>query len=166
MTGDVIWVLSVTIIVILALAAVAITYGNRVRRNEEYLDVIPLEFLPANRVVSGRVVPESERDTGASVRSERDMNCAHLVAALKNSGSRPLSVDEILVFDQHRTHKYAVLQKAHLQLGLGDSKTVQVEIPPLEGVRYVKPPEGSGRIEVITTTHRFCSDLFRFSDLA
>jgi hypothetical protein len=167
MTGNVIGWLWLQVIVVLIPVSLAIGYVIRRRRqNEESLDIIPLEFQPANRVARDRVGSQSERTGGALVGSGHDLNYAHLVAALKNSGTRPLSIDQILVFDQHRLHKYAGSEKAELVLGRGDSKTVEVDIPPLEGVRYVNPPEGGGRIEVITATQTFWSEPFRFSDLA
>ena len=167
MTGDVIGLLWLPVLAVIVPVSLAVGYVIRRRRkHRDSLDIVPLEFQPANRVARDEVVPQSERDGAAMVRSRRDINYAHLVAALRNSGSRPLSIDQILVFDQHRLHKYAVSDGADFRLGCGDSRTVDVRIPPLEGVRYVNPPEGAGRIEVITATHTFWSEPFRFSDLA
>ena len=131
----------------------------RRRHQLESLNIIPERFQPAPTAGSGR-------DGGAILRSETDVWHAHLVATLKNSGLRPLSIDQIVVFDRHRLHKYAVFQKADLRLNRGDTRTVQVQIPPFEGIRYVDPPEGVGMIEVVTETKTFRSEPFRFTDLA
>jgi len=165
MAGALTWMLPVAVLAIVALIGWAVTFGVRRRQNQECLDIIPVQFQPARRFVGAGGVPELERDGGAVRRAEIDINHAHLVAKLQNSGSGPLSIDQIVVFDQHRLHKYAVLQKADLRLDHGDSKTVDVKIPPFEGVRYVTPPEGGGMIEVITATQTFLSEPFRFSDL-
>jgi hypothetical protein len=140
-------------------------FDIRRRHNLESLDVIPERFQPAPSSADRARLSESRRDGAAAPRSEPELKQAHLVAKLKNSGSRPLNIDQIVVFDRHRTHKYAVFHKPDLRLDRGDTKTVEVKIPPFEGVRYLKPPEGHGIIEVITATQTFQSEPFQFSDL-
>ena len=158
MTETFVLVVWAVIVVVLALIGWAFVLSIRPRRDQESLDIIPERFQPAPTAGSGR-------DGGAILRSETDVWHAHLVATLKNSGSRPLSVDQIVVFDRYRLHKYAVFQKADLRLNRGDTRTVQVQIPPFEGIRYVDPPEAVGMIEVVTETRTFRSEPFRFSDL-
>jgi len=164
MTDSIAWLLWVAFLIVIALIGWVIASDVR-RWNLESLDVIPERFQPAPSLTDRTKLLESRRDGGAAPRSEIEIRQAHLVARLKNSGSKPLNIDQIVVFDRHRTHKYAVFQKTDLRLDRGDSKTVEVKIPPFEGVRYLKPPEGAGIIEVITATQTFCSEPFQFSDL-
>jgi hypothetical protein len=165
MTSSIAWLNWVASLIVIALTGWVIAFAICRRLNLESLDVIPERFQPAPSLADHPRLLESRRDGGAVPRSEIEVKQAHLVAKLENSGSKPLSIDQIIVFDRHRRHKYAVFQEADLRLDRGDSKTVEVKIPPFEGVRYVTPPEGGGMIEVITDTQTFQSEPFRFSDL-
>jgi hypothetical protein len=164
MVGSIAWLYWVAFLIVITLIGWVIAFDIR-RRNLECLDVIPERFQPAPSLADHARFLESRRDGGAVPRSEIEIRQAHLVARLKNSGSKSLNIDQIVVFDRRRTHKYAVFQKPDLRLDGGDSKTVEVKIPPFEGIRYMKPPEGAGVIEVITATQTFCSEPFQFSDL-
>jgi len=163
MTSSNVWFLWVAFPIVLISWLIALNI--RRRRNLESLDVIPERFQPAPRLADCARLSESRRDGAAAAQSEIEIRQAHLVTRLKNSGSKPLDIDQIVVFDQRRRHKYAVFQKPDLRIDRGDSKTVEVRIPPLEGSRYLKPPEGAGIIEVMTATQTFCSEPFQFSDL-
>jgi len=96
---------------------------------------------------------------------KRSADSAGLMVKLTKTGTEPLSITQVIVFDLHRLHRYGEVNGLDLRVGVGDSRTVAVSISPLQTVPYLRPPSGDGMIEALTATGAFNSEGFRFSDL-